>query len=108
MLLPGCASPHRQAESSQTIEWFDQRSDGLVCRETWRDTEKGGGQFLFTDPSVQSMVAIHTNQSFLGGGSVFSAGTATITVDTNTAAIFGSAGAAAGNVIGTAAKAAVK
>jgi hypothetical protein len=39
---------------------------------------------------------------------VFSAGTVTITVDTNTAAILGSAGTAVGNIIGAAAKTAVK
>jgi hypothetical protein len=106
--LCSCSCPHRSAESWHMVESFEGRPDGLVCRETWRDTEKGGGEFLFTDPSVQSMVAIHTNQSALGGGSVFSAGTVTITVDTNTAAVIGSAGTAAGNVIGAAAKAAVK
>jgi len=103
-LLSSCACPHRRADSVHVIEIFTARSDGLIRRETWRDTEKGGGQFLFTDPSVQTMIAIHTNQSSLGGGSVFSAGAATITVDTNTAAVVGSAGAAIGNVIGAAAK----
>jgi hypothetical protein len=54
------------------------------------------------------MFAAHTNQSSLGGGSVFSAGTVTITVDTNTAAVIGSAGTAVGNIIGAAAKSTVK
>jgi hypothetical protein len=108
LFCPGCACPHRNADSVHVIETFTARSDGLIRRETWRDTEKGGGQFLFTDPSVQTMIAIHTNQFSLGGGSVFSAGAATITVDTNTAAVVGSAGAAIGNVIGAAAKSAVK
>jgi len=108
LLASGCACPHRTAQSSHIVESFAGRSDGLVRREIWRDTEKGGGQFLFTDPAVQSMCATHTNQSALGGGSVFSAGTVTITVDTNTAPIIGATGTALGNIIGAAAKSAVK
>lgn len=111
-LLPlaflGCAGPHRKAESSHFLETFAGRADGLVRRETWRDAEQGGGLFLFTDPAAGQLFASHTNQSALGGGSVFSAGTVTITVDSNTAAILGAAGTAVGNVIGAAAKSAVK
>jgi|HubBroStandDraft_1064217.scaffolds.fasta_scaffold256231_1 hypothetical protein len=106
--LSSCACPHRKAESSHAVEEFAGRTDGLVYRETWKDTEGGGGVFFCADPNVQNMFAAHTNQSTLGGGSVFSAGTVTMTVDTNTAAIIGSAGTAAGNIIGAAAKTAVK
>jgi hypothetical protein len=108
MIFSGCACPHRKAESSHVLESFSGREDGLVCRETWRDTEGGGGIFFCADPNVQNMFAAHTNQSALGGGSVFSAGTVTITVDTNTAAVIGSAGTAVGNIIGAAAKSTVK
>ena len=93
-LLSSCACPRRKAESSHVIESFANRPDGLLRRETWRDTEGGGGLFFCADPNVQNMFAAHTNQSTLGGGSVFSAGTVTITVDTNTAAVLGSAGTA--------------
>jgi hypothetical protein len=102
--LCSCACPHRTAEASHEVESFSGRPDGLMRRERWRDREKGGGQFLFTDPSVQTMVARHTNQTSLGGGSVFSAGTVTITVDTNTAPIIGATGTAVGNIIGAAVK----
>jgi hypothetical protein len=108
LLLSGCACPHRKAESSHVVETFTGRPDGLVWRETWRDAEQGGGQFIFTDPAAGQLFAAHTNQSALGGGSVFSAGTVTITVDTNTAPILGAAGTAVGNIIGAAAKTAVK
>jgi hypothetical protein len=108
ILSCGCACPRRKAESSHVIESFANRPDGLLRRETWRDTEGGGGLFFCADPNVQNMFAAHTNQTTLGGGSVFSAGTVTITVDTNTAAVMGSAGTAIGNVIGAAAKTAVK
>ncbi|MGA2175058.1 MAG: hypothetical protein ABSH38_08775 [Verrucomicrobiota bacterium] len=104
VLSPGCACPRRKAETTRSVEWFTGRDDGLVRRETWRDAEGGGGLFLFTDPAVQQMFALHTNQTALGGGSLFSAGTATITVDTNTAAVVGATGTAAGNVIGAAMK----
>ena|SRR5277367_4468179 len=106
--LSSCACPHRKAESSHAVETFSGRADGLVYRETWKDTEGGGGLFFCADPNVQNMFAAHTNQSSLGGGSVFSAGTVTITVDTNTAAILGAAGTAVGNIIGAAAKTTVK
>jgi hypothetical protein len=112
ILLPlaflGCACPHRKAESSHLDETFVGRVDGLVRRETWRDAEQGGGQFFFTDPAAGQLFASHTNQSALGGGSTFSAGTVSITVDSNTAPIIGAAGTAAGNIIGAAVKASVK
>jgi hypothetical protein len=108
ILLQGCACPRREAETTRSVEWFEGREDGLVWRETWRDTEAGGGVFLFTDPAVQQMTALHTNQAALGGGSLFSAVTAAVTLDTNTAAVVAASGTAFGNVIGAAAKAAVK
>jgi hypothetical protein len=106
--LSSCACPHRRAATSHAVEKFSGRADGLVYRETWKDSEGGGGLFFCADPDVQNMFAAHTNQTSLGGGSVFSAGTVTITVDTNTAAILGAAGTAAGNIIGAAARSAVK
>ena len=54
------------------------------------------------------MVALHTNQSALGGGSSFTAGSLTLVVDANTAAIITSGGTAIGNIIGASVKAAVK
>jgi hypothetical protein len=108
VFLSSCACPRRQAETSRVLETFSGRPDGLARRETWRDSEQGGGQFLFTDPAAGQLFAAHTNQYALGGGSVFSAGTVTITVDTNTAPIVGAAGTAVGNIIGAAAKTAVK
>jgi hypothetical protein len=108
LLLCACACPHRRGESSRLVERFTGRPDGLVYRETWRDSEQGGGEFFFTDPAAGQLFASHTNQTALGGGSVFSAGTVTIAVDTNTASIMGATGTAAGNIIGAAAKAAAK
>ena len=107
-LSASCAYPHRKGESTHVIETFAERPDGLLERETWRDSEQGGGEFLFTDPAAAQLFASHTNQSALGGGSLFSAGTVTIMVDSNTAPIVGAAGTAVGNIIGAAAKTAVK
>src|SRR5580658_3947139 len=70
--LSSCACPHRKSESSHAVEGFSGRADGLVYRETWKDTEGGGGLFFCADPHVQNMFAAHTNQSSLGGGSMFS------------------------------------
>ncbi len=110
LLSAGCACPHRKAISLHTVEVFnaDLRCDGLVARETWRDQEGGGGWFLFADPNVQGMAALHTNQAALGGGSAFTAGSLTLVVDTNTAAILNAGGSAIGNIIGAAVKTAVK
>jgi hypothetical protein len=104
----GCAIPHRKGETLHTVEHFQNRSDGLVRRESWKDSEGGGGFFLFADPTVQAMTAIHTNQCALGGGSAFAAGTLTILVDSNLVPAITATGTAAGNVIGAAAKSAAK
>lgn len=108
LFLQACACPHRKAVSSHEVETYAGRVDGLIRRETWRDSEQGGGQFVFTDPSAAQLFASHTNQAALGGGSVFSAGAVAVVVDTNTSAIVGATGTAVGNVIGAAAKTAVK
>ncbi len=49
--LPGCAIPHRQADTTHSVEVFTNRPDGLIGREVWRDAEGGGGFFFFADPS---------------------------------------------------------
>jgi len=107
-VLSGCACPHRKAASTHTIEVFRDRPDGLISRESWRDSEGGGGFFLFADPNVQAMTATHTNQCALGGGSAFAAGSFTILVDSNLVPAIAATGTAAGNIIGAAAKSAVK
>jgi|SRR6516164_3110095 hypothetical protein len=106
LLVTGCAAPHRAAVTSHEVRVYRGREDGLVSVEVWTDTEKGGGCFFLTDPSVTGLVAIHTNQTALGGGSQFMTGQASISVDPQTGAIIGAVGTAAGNVIGAAAKAA--
>jgi hypothetical protein len=104
----GCACPHRKAVTTHAIETFQNRADGLVARETWCDSEGGGGFFLFADPNVQAMTALHTNQCALGGGSAFAAGSFAILVDSNLVPAIAATGTAAGNIIGAAAKSAVK
>jgi hypothetical protein len=108
ILTCGCAYPHRTATTARTVEHFSNRPDGLVRRESWQDSEGGGGFFLFADPTVQAMTAIHTNQCALGGGSAFAAGTLTILVDSNLVPAIAATGTAAGNIIGAAAKSAAK
>ena len=61
-ILSGCASSHRASKTTKTVEWFQDRQDGLVERITFLDKEAGGGVFLLTDPKVSAMSAIHTNQ----------------------------------------------
>jgi len=104
ILLPACACPHRQAETTRTVEWFEGRPDGLLARECWRDSEGGGGFFFFADPTVQAMTALHTNQDDLGGGSAFAAGSFTIIVDSNLIPAITATGTAVGNMVKAAAK----
>jgi hypothetical protein len=108
VLLCSCANPRRTALATHVQERFTSRADGLIERDTWRDKESGGGIFLFADPNVQGMAALHTNQTALGGGSSFIAGSLTLVVDTNTAAIIGAGGTALGNIIGASVKSAIK
>jgi hypothetical protein len=108
ILTLSCACPHRKAATTHAIEQFQNRPDGLISRETWRDSEGGGGFFLFADPNVQAMTALHTNQCALGGGSAFAAGSFTILVDSNLVPAIAATGTAAGNIIGAAVKTAVK
>jgi len=108
ILCAGCACPHRSALTRHTVEIFRGRDDGLVARAEWREPAGGGGFFLFADPTVQNMAAMHTNQTALGGGSMFTAGALTSLVDSNLVPAIGAAGTAAGNIIGAAAKSAVK
>ena len=106
--LSACAIVPRGPVVSHTIERFSGRADGLISREVFRDKTFTRGFYFFTDPSLSSINAWHTNQAALGGCSHFTAGGAGIVVDPNTAAIIGAAGTAAGNIIGAAAKSAVK
>ena len=95
--------------ASHTVETFMPcRPDGLLSRESWKDSEGGGGFFLFADPTVQSMAALHTNQASLGGGSAFTTGPMTVAVDSNLVPAIAATGSAAGNIIGAAVKASVK
>lgn len=107
-LLSACACPHRKATTQHIVEDFQNRPDGLVRRESWKDSEGGGGFFFFADPNVQAMTALHTNQNALGGGSAFAAGSFTSVVDSNLVPAITATGTAAGNIIGAAAKTAVK
>ena len=108
LLLCGCANPRRAAITSHEIRTYRGREDGLIAVEIWQDTEKGGGVFFLTDPTVSGLVAIHTNQPALGGGSQFMFGQASIVVDPQTGSIIGAVGTAAGNIIGAALKTAAK
>ena len=108
LLLAGCAVPPSGPVVSHSIERFEGRSDGLVCKETWRDKAFTHGWYLFADPAMQSVHAWHTNQAALGGCSHFDAGSVTIVVDSNLVPAITAAGTATGNIIGAAVKTAVK
>lgn len=106
--LAGCAIQPRGPVVSHVVERFEGRHDGLIQREVWKDDAFTRGIFLLTDPSLTGVEITHSNITELGGCSHFKAGRAGITVDTNSAAIIGAGGTAAGNVLGAAVKAAAK
>lgn len=108
LLISGCATPHRKTETSHSIEQFAGREDGLIARETWVDKDSGGALFLFTDPTSQGMCIKHTNQPALGGSTWFMMAPFSMVVDSNLVPAIGATGTAVGNVIGAAAKSAIK
>lgn len=108
LLLTGCAAPHRAATATHEHREFNGRVDGLVSEDVWRDSERGGGIFFLSTSDVQLLSATHTNQTALGGGSFFTAGPMSVKVDPQTSQIIEATGSAAGAVIGTALKTAVK
>ena len=108
-LIPACAIQPRGPVVSHTVETFSPgRSDNLVTREIWRDDAFTRGIFFFTDPSLTAVKVWHTNQTALGGCSHFQAGSAGIVVDSNLVPAITATGTAVGNVVGAAAKSAVK
>jgi hypothetical protein len=104
----GCAVVPHGPVVERTTEYFTNRPDGLIGRVTIKDSAFSRGIYFFTDPSLNTICAWHTNAAELGGGSRFMAGSIAITVDTNLAPTVAAVGAAAGNVLGAAAKSALK
>ena len=74
--------------------------------ETWTDTSKGGGTFLFTDPNASQVASSVNNQAALAGSHSFSVGAIASVTTSNNVSMMNAVGSAAGNVIGAAAKAA--
>lgn len=99
-----CASPHRSSSATHERRTYQGRSDGLVSLDVWTDTEKGGGVFFLTTADVQSLGAIHTNQTALGGGSAFFTGPSSVKVDPQTGTIIEATGSAVGDIVGAALK----
>ena len=76
--------------------------------ETWSDTSSGGGTFVLTDPSASAVHFGHTNQTALGGSRGTDIGQIQTVITTNAVNVITAGGAAAGNVIGAAVKAAAQ
>jgi hypothetical protein len=102
--VSGCAIVPRGPIVSRSHEEFRGRADGLISRDVWRDDAFSRGVYFFSDPSLQMICAWHTNQTALGGGSRFMAGTFGITVDTNLTPAIAAGGTAVGNIVGATVK----
>jgi len=107
-ILCGCATPHRDSQSTHSIKRYQGRQDGMIASEEWRDEHRAGAIFFFTDPSSQGFCDKFTNQPGLGGSSWFMAAPFSMIVDSNLVPAISATGTAMGNVIGAAAKSAVK
>lgn len=107
-IASGCATPHRSTETRHTLETFSGRADGLAARETWLDRDSGGAMFFFTDPTSAGLCVRHTNQPALGGSTWMMMAPFSVSVDSNLVPAITASGTAIGNVIGAAAKTAVK
>ena len=77
-----------------------------VIRESWTDTSKGGGTFLFTDPQASQVASTVGNQAALAGAHTFNVGSMSSTISSNAVAAINATGNSVGNIIGAAAKAA--
>jgi len=83
LLLAGCASAHKKAETIHEIREFNPATGKLVKQEIWCDRYHGGGVALLADPRASEIQSAHTNQTALGGGSAFAVGQVESTVNTN-------------------------
>ncbi len=108
----GCESARRHNRTSHTIERWELQTNSvghikrfLVYRERWIDANSLTFSALFTDPNVSGWTDVSTNQAALGGGQRITFGSAASKVDSEG---IKATGAAAGDVIGNAIKAAVK
>ena len=81
LLLTGCASAHKRAETVHEIERYE--NGKLVSREIFSDRYKGGGIALLADPKASALASGHTNQTALGGSSSLSVGEISSVVSTN-------------------------
>jgi hypothetical protein len=88
--LAGCVSAHKKGRTIH--ERFDyqivQPQDAgpvalLTCHEIWEDEWTGGGRAFLADPKASEMMSVHTNQTALGGCSIFSVGSFQSEVSTN-------------------------
>lgn len=71
----------------------------VAYRETWTDRSRGGGTFVFTDPSASQVASSVTNQAALGGAHSFTVGAVSSTITTNAVGAIGAGGTALGNVV---------
>ena len=77
-----------------------------VLTESWTDSSKGGGTFLFTDPQASQISSGVSNQAALAGSHQFSVGTVSSTITSNAVSAITAGASGVGNIIGAAAKAA--
>ena len=75
----------------------------VASKEEWRDSSKGGGTFVLTDPKASQVSSVALNQSAIGGSHNFGVGDVSSTISSNAVATISAGGTAIGNIISAAA-----
>jgi hypothetical protein len=71
--LAGCSTASKSECLSHEI-WTYSESGNVTRKEVWSESHEGGGTALMANPETAQIASYHTNQSGLGGASVFTVG----------------------------------
>jgi hypothetical protein len=102
MMLAACATSHKKECLVHEV-WTYSEAGKVTRHELWSENHHGGGTALLADPVATQIASYHTNQSALGGASLFTVGNLQSTISSNAAGIITSGGTAVGNIVGAAA-----
>jgi hypothetical protein len=106
-VLCGCTIAPHGSKTTRDVWTYAGNPPVMIRHERTVDRSAGGGALFLMDPSLNNVAIYHTNADLHVGG-WFLLGSGTVTVDPQTTGIIGAVGTAAGNIIGAAAKTAVR
>ncbi len=71
--VAGCSTASKSECLSHEI-WTYSESGNVTRKEVWSESHAGGGTALMANPEAAQIASYHTNQSGLGGASMFTVG----------------------------------